>query len=251
MSDHSILDNFIAEDDILDEVLDQAMGVLKTSMEALQKETDDHRLHPRKYIKRPREEFGQRLVDDYFSENPVYSSNIFRQRFRMSRPLFLRIVEALGQWLDYFTQRVDATNRQGLTPLQKCTAAIRQLANGSAADHLDDYTKIGETTAMEAMKNFVQGVIAIFGERYLRRPTVEDTEHLLKIGKKRGFLGMLGSIDCMHWYWERCPTAWKGQFAPSTVIVEEPEFSPDQYVTFERVLEKDSDIRDRSAHHRY
>jgi hypothetical protein len=54
MSDHSILDNFIAEDDILDEVLDQAMGVLKTSMEALQKETDDHQLHPRKYIKRPR-----------------------------------------------------------------------------------------------------------------------------------------------------------------------------------------------------
>jgi hypothetical protein len=37
---------------------------------------------------------------------------------------------------------------------------------------------------------------------------------------------------------------------PSTVIVEEPEFSPDQYITFERVLEKDSDIRDRSAHHR-
>jgi hypothetical protein len=98
---------------------------------------------------------------------------------------FLRIVEALGQWLDYFTQRVDATNRQGLTPLQKCTAAIRQLANGSAADHLDDYTKIGETTAMEAMKNFVQGVIAIFGERYLRRPTVEDIECLLKIGEKR------------------------------------------------------------------
>ena len=33
---------------------------------------------------------------------------------------------------------MDALNRQGLTPLQKCTAAIRQLANGSAADHLDE-----------------------------------------------------------------------------------------------------------------
>ena len=33
------------------------------------------------------------------------------------------------------------------------------------------------------------------------------------------------------------------------MIVEEPEFSPDQYVTFERVLENDSDIRDRSAHY--
>jgi hypothetical protein len=38
--------------------------------------------------------------------------------------------------------------------------------------------------------------------------------------------------------------------APSTVIVKEPEFSPDQYVTFERVSKKDSDIRDRLAHHR-
>jgi hypothetical protein len=121
------LDDFITEDNILDEVLDQTMGFLKTSLEALQKEADDHRLHPRKYIKRPREEFGQRLFDDYFSEDPVYPSNIFRRRFRMSRPLFLCIVNALGQWSDYFTQRVDATNRQGLTPLQKCTVVIRQI----------------------------------------------------------------------------------------------------------------------------
>jgi hypothetical protein len=36
---------------------------------------------------------------------------------------------------------------------------------------------------------------------------------------------------------------------PSSTTIEEPEFSPDQYVTsFDRVLEKDSDIRDRSAH---
>lgn len=68
--------------------------------------------------------------------------------------------------------------------MQKCTAAIRQLANGSAADHLDDSLKIGETMAMECMKNFVEGVIAIFGERYLRRPTMDDAEHLLKIGEK-------------------------------------------------------------------
>jgi hypothetical protein len=125
----------------------------------------------------------------------------------MSRPLFLHIVEALGQWFDYFTQRVDAVNRQ-----QKCTAAIRQLATGSAADELDEYLKIGETTAMEEMKNFVKGVGDVFGKRYLRRPTMEDTECLLKLGERRGFPGMFGSIDCMHWQWERCSTAWKGQF---------------------------------------
>ncbi|XP_004966700.1 uncharacterized protein LOC101774740 [Setaria italica] len=130
----------------------------------------------------------------------------------MSRPLFLRIVDELGKWSDYFTTKVDALNRQGLTPLQKCTAAIRQLANGSAADHLDEYLKLGESTALEAMKMFVQGVIEIFGGHYLRRPTMEDAERLLKIGESRGFPGMFGSIDCMHWHWERCPNAWKGQF---------------------------------------
>jgi len=41
---------------------------------------------------------------------------------------------------------------------------------------------------------------------------MEDTERLLKIGEKRGFPGMFGCIDCMHWQWERCPNAWKGQF---------------------------------------
>ena len=40
---------------------------------------------------------------------------------------------------------------------------------------------------------FVEGVIAVFGEFYLRCPTVEDAERLLKIGESRGFPGMFGS----------------------------------------------------------
>ena len=179
-------------------------------MESLQKDATDHRFNPRKHIKRPREEAHQKLVNDYFLENPLYPSNIFRRRFRMSRPLFLRIIEALGQNSDYFTQRVDAVNRQGLSPLQKCTAAIRQLATGSGADELDEYLKIGETTAMESMKNFVKGVRDVFGGQYLRHPTMEVTERLLKIGEKRGFPGMFGSIDCMHWQCEKMPKCKEG-----------------------------------------
>ncbi|XP_047340002.1 uncharacterized protein LOC124943551 [Impatiens glandulifera] len=59
---------------------------------------------------------------------------------------------------------------------------------------------------------------------YLRKPNSEDITRLLQIGKVRGFPRMLGSIDCMHWRWKNCPTAWKGMFTSHchepTIILE-------------------------------
>lgn len=138
--------------------------------------------------------------------------NKFRERYRMRRPLFLRIVEALGEWSPFFTLRRDALNREGLSPLQKCTAAMRMLAYGIPADHADEYIKIGDSTTLLCLGKFAEGVIAKFGAEYLQRPNAEDVQRLLNIGEARGFLGMLGSLDCMHWQWKNCPVAWKGQY---------------------------------------
>ena len=46
----------------------------------------------------------------------------------------------------------------------------------------------------------------------LGRPIVQDVERLMEIGERRGFPGMLGSVDCMYWHWEKCPYAWKGMY---------------------------------------
>ncbi|XP_021725621.1 uncharacterized protein LOC110692848 [Chenopodium quinoa] len=56
-------------------------------------------------------------------------------------------------------------------------AAIRMLAYGMAADAVDEYVRISQSTARVALQR------------------------------------MIGSIDCMHWEWKNCPTAWKAQYA--------------------------------------
>jgi hypothetical protein len=149
-------------------------------------------------IPRPREEYDERLRNDYFSRNPPYSAKKIRRRFRMNKHLILRIVQKLGTWSSYFTARVDGLSCSSHSPLQKCRAAIRQLARGSAADDLDEYLKIGDSTAMECMKKFAEGIIAMFGEEYLRQPSTEDLESLLKLGESFGFLGSMESqIVCI------------------------------------------------------
>ncbi|KAI5016737.1 hypothetical protein ZWY2020_006588 [Hordeum vulgare] len=205
------LDDFLAEQDIIHSFAKEIATEVKDITEARDARSLA-RSAPRTHVNKPREEAAERLVRDYFCANPLYSDKVFRRRFRMRRPLFERIVQALGEWSPEFTQRKDALDRDGLSPLQKCTASIRQLAYGTPADALDEYLKIAECTSVQCLKLFVQGVIHVFGDEYMRRPNINDMQRLLDIGESRGFPGMLGSLDCMHWHWEKCPVKWRGQF---------------------------------------
>ncbi|XP_062100586.1 uncharacterized protein LOC133806511 [Humulus lupulus] len=122
----------------------------------------------RAHIDRDHVEGHQRLFDDYFFDEPVYTEYQFRRRFRMRRHVFLRIVQALENHSEYFHMRFDVVDRRGLSPLQKCTASMRMLAYGAPADYVDENVQIGETTAIECLVNFVRGVNDIFGTEYLR-----------------------------------------------------------------------------------
>ncbi|KAF8407599.1 hypothetical protein HHK36_006733 [Tetracentron sinense] len=98
------------------------------------------------------------------------------------------------------------------------------LAYGVAADAVNNYVRIDESTSIETLKRFVRAVVEVFGEEYLRSPNNEDISRLLAQGEDCGLLGMLGSINCMHWKWKNCTVAWKGQYErgghyyPSTIL---------------------------------
>ena len=71
----------------------------------------------------------------------VYGMTTFVKvrHFRMNKAVFMRIVDRLSENVQFFQQRRDAVGRLGLSPLQKCMAALRMLAYGCAADAVDEY----------------------------------------------------------------------------------------------------------------
>lgn len=190
-----IMREYVAEQSVLDSFASRLAMKIKARMSG---GVSKRQFGPRKSICRDHVGAHQRLVADYFAEEPLYLERMFRTRFHMNRRLLLRIVNELGQWSPYFTYRADCAGRVGLSPLQKCTAAMRMLAYGTPADALDEYLKIGKCTVLECLDKFARGVIEVFGADYLRHPTREDIERLLQDNEARGFPGMLGSIDCMH-----------------------------------------------------
>ena len=144
--------------------------------------------------------FGAKLLHkDYFAPKPTFSDDPwFHRRFRMRKPLFLRIVEGVETHDDYFKLTRDCCGQLSFSAKQKCTVALRMLALGTVADAVGEVIRMGESTCLKTIVKFVRAIVEVFGPEYLKEPNMRDTEKLLATGEARGFPGMLGSIDCMH-----------------------------------------------------
>ncbi|XP_042939334.1 uncharacterized protein LOC122274354 [Carya illinoinensis] len=178
----------------------------------------------RKFIRHDHIQGHERLFRDYFTENLVYPSNLFQMRFWMSRPLFLHILNEIEYYEPYFVHRRDNTGRLGLSSMQKITVALRMMVYGVTGDFMDEYIRIGESTAIESLKKFSETIVSVFSDEYMWSLNANDITQLFAVAEQQGFPRMLGSINCMHWKWKNYPEAWKGMYSghirePTVILV--------------------------------
>ncbi|XP_068328020.1 uncharacterized protein [Pyrus communis] len=95
-----------------------------------------------------------------------------------------------------------------LLPEQKVIAALRMLAYEASAYQVDGITRMGKSTVLESLVRFCFAIEALYTKEYLWKLTPMDLRRLLRKGEMRGFPGMIGSIDRMHWTLKNCPSAW-------------------------------------------
>ncbi|XP_020201523.1 uncharacterized protein [Aegilops tauschii subsp. strangulata] len=135
---------------------------------------------------------------DYFALDALFADH-FRQRFRMRKTVFDRLYHGIRSYDDYFILKKDAVVTIGFSGYQKCTATLWMLTYGTTTDSWDEYQQMSEGTCRDAIVRFATAVVEVFRPQYLREPVVADTERLLAISEARGWPGLLGSLDCMHW----------------------------------------------------
>jgi hypothetical protein len=78
----------------------------------------------------------ERIWNDYFFEDCVYSEADFARRFRMPITLFLKIMDDIVRTNDYFKQKKDALGNLRCSSLQKIVAALRVLSYGDPSDFI-------------------------------------------------------------------------------------------------------------------
>lgn len=96
--------------------------------------------------------------------------------------------------------------------LKKCIVTLWMLAYGMVVHEIHEYCSLGESTTMEATKQFVLIIPTCYETTYLKQPTRVDILKHMQMNEVRGFPSVFAFIDYMHYEWTHCPIVWQGNF---------------------------------------
>jgi hypothetical protein len=124
----------------------------------------------------------------------------FRRRFRLPFPIFERLMSVIREMKWY-----NEDHRCRLLEL-KVLAVLRRLGRGGPFDDCWDGSGMDGETARVFFHDFCAKFSSTLYHVYVQPPTTsEDIKNVTTIYKLLGFPGAVGSIDCVHVRWDKCP----------------------------------------------
>jgi hypothetical protein len=156
-------------------------------------------------------------------------NKIFRRRFSIPFSMFKDIVAAAREWphgkgnLGDIT--VDCTGIEGVPLELKILGALRMSAKGCSFDAIAELSGMSISTMHTFYHAFWERFVANFRDIWIFYPTDKITAaDNLAVYARLGFPGAIGSVDCTHVYWGRCPAyfqnAYCGKEKKATVAYE-------------------------------
>jgi hypothetical protein len=182
-------------------------------------ERDDGRKRkcPRKHREElEREDFQnapwQRMIDSGSYKSPRTRHGLhFRRRYRVPASVFDFIVEkaVCGRWFQEYgagTSAVDALGRPIPSLHVKILSSLRILATGCAYSDCYDGSFMDGQTVRKFYYRFLHQFVLHFYSEWIYGPR-DDAEltTTLSIYHRLGLTGAIGSTDCFHLFWDRCP----------------------------------------------
>jgi len=206
---------------------------IKTGVMALRKRqgSSHHRSSVQKqkrhYIHWDRSRARSCIMADYLGSLPRFSPDDFKRIFRVSRSSYQELRNILCTENVFFRERVDAANREPISTDAKILISLKYLAYGTSVNAFRDYFQLGESTAMECVKQFIHGIhhSKELNSKFFNLMSPADAKRIEALHyKEHGVRGMVGSLDCSHFQWGNCPVAYQGQYQGKegrpTVVVE-------------------------------
>jgi hypothetical protein len=125
----------------------------------------------------------------------------FRQRFRLPLPLVKDVLVPL-----IIAKNIFETERKSYIPIEmKVLLCLRILARGNFYDDISEMVGIGLSTVAYIFVRFCNNFSTYYFEEFVHPPVGEDLAKVLNIYEVLGLPGAVGSMDCTHVWWDKCP----------------------------------------------
>jgi hypothetical protein len=148
-------------------------------------------------------EWARLLNNANISDPKSWAGRTFRRRFRVPYPLYRDVLMPLVHEHNLFDIK-DATKIK-IKAEYRLMCSLRMLGRGECADTASELSKMAENTCYHIHKRFINNFVTRCFDSLVYLPKGDHMQKILRRAQYLGFPGMVGSGDCTHLIWDKCP----------------------------------------------